>query len=130
MQLPSNLFFGTSIPTCILVLKKNKQDNKVLFINAENEFVKVTNKNKLTDENINKIYEVYKDRKDFDRFSKLVDINDIEAKDFNLAINAYIDTSKEKEIINIDELNEDIEKTVAKTNELRAQIHKIIEELK
>ena len=130
IQLPANLFFGTSIPTCVLVLKKNKKDNKVLFINAENEFVKCKNQNKLSDENIDKLYEVYKDRKEIAKFSKLVTINDIEAKDFNLAINAYVDTSKEKENINIDELNEDIKKTVLKTNELRSQIDKIIEELK
>ena len=68
--------------------------------------------------------------KEIAKFSKLVTINDIEAKDFNLAINAYVDTSKEKENINIDELNEDIKKTVLKTNELRSQIDKIIEELK
>ena len=130
IQLPSNLFFGTSIPTCIIVLKKNKKDNNILFIDAKDEFVKATNKNKLTDDNINKIYETYKDRKDVNKFSKLVSVNDIEANNFNLAVNAYVDTSIEKEVIDIDKLENQIDETVNKIDDLRLKIKNITKEIR
>ena len=130
IQLPSNLFFGTSITTCILVLKKNKKDNNILFIDAKDEFVKVTNKNKLSDENISKIYETYKERKNLDKFSKLVLINDIEKNNFNLAVNSYIDTTIEKEVIDIDKLENQIDETVNKIDDLRLKIKNITKEIR
>ena len=72
IQLPNNLFFGTSIATCIMVLKKNKTDNNTLFIDASNEFVKVTNNNKLTDENIQKIVDEFVSREDIAHFARCV----------------------------------------------------------
>ena len=83
IQLPSNLFFGTSIATCIMVLKKNKQDNKVLFMDASRECIKVTNNNKLTPENIDRIVDVFAARREEAHFSQLASRDDIAAQEYN-----------------------------------------------
>ena len=86
IQLPSNLFFGTSIATCIMVLKKNKADNKTLFIDATNECIKVTNNNKLTQENMDRIVETYAERKEDEHFSHLASYDEIQENDYNLSV--------------------------------------------
>ena len=91
IQLPDNLFYGTSISTCIMVLKKSKTDNSTLFIDASREFVKVTNNNKLTQENIQNILDAFTGRKDIAHFSKLVPNADIAAHDYNLSISTYVE---------------------------------------
>ena len=129
IQLPDNLFFGTSIATCIMVLKKSKADNKVLFINASKECVKVTNNNKLTDENINTIVTECFTRNDVDYFARLVDYDEIVKEEYNLSVSTYVDQEDTSEKIDITKLNAQIAEIVAKENTLRAEIDKIIKEI-
>lgn len=129
IQLPANLFFGTSIATYIMVLKKSKTDNKILFIDASNEFVKVTNNNMLTPENISKIVDVFTNREDIDYFSRLVSYDEILEQDYNLSVTTYIEQEDTSETIDIVELNHTIEETVIKQQELRNEIARIIAEI-
>ena len=129
IQLPSNLFFGTSIATCIMVLKKSKKENSTLFIDASNEFVKVTNSNKLTQKNIDTIIEEYKNRIDTDHFSRLVPNDEIAAQDYNLSVSTYVEQEDLREVIDIKKLNAEIEEIVAREQVLRDEIAKIIEEI-
>lgn len=130
IQLPDNLFYGTSIATCIMVLKKSKSENNTLFIDASKEFVKVTNNNKLTDENIEKIVSTCYERTETEYFSKLVP-NDViaEKEDYNLSVSTYIEQEDTSGKIDITELNAQIAEIVAKENTLRAEIDKIIKEI-
>lgn len=129
IQLPANLFFGTPIATCIMVLKKCKTDNKILFIDASNECIKVTNNNRLTKENIEKIVDVFTQRKDVKHHSSLVSYDEIAKNDFNLSVSSYVETEDTKEVININELNREIDRIVARENVLRAEIDKIVVEI-
>lgn len=129
IQLPDNLFFGTSIATCIMVLSKSKKENKTLFIDASKECVKVTNNNKLTEENINNIFEAYKNKKDKDYYSRLVSNKEIAENDYNLSVSTYVEKEDTREIIDIDKLNKEIEEIVKREDELRKEIDKIIKEL-
>ena len=129
IQLPDNLFFGTSIATCIMVLKKSKKDNSILFIDASKEFVKVTNNNKLTDENIVNIVKIFTDRKDIEYVAKLVPNTEIGENDYNLSVSTYVEKEDTREKIDIVELNKKIQEIVAKENTLRAEIDKIIKEI-
>ena len=129
IQLPGNLFFGTSIATCIMVLKKAKTDSDVLFIDATNECVKVTNNNKLTPENIEKIASQVQSRENVDHFAKLVSRDDIEANDYNLSVSTYVEQEDTREKIDIKELNASLKEIVAKENALRTEIDKIIAEI-
>lgn len=129
IQLPSNLFFGTSIATCIMVMKKNKKDNNVLFIDATNECIKVTNNNKLTPENINKIVTTFAAREEIPHFSHLAKSSDVENNDYNLSVSAYVEPENTREIIDIVELNKQIRDIVERENILRAEIDKIIAEI-
>lgn len=129
IQLPANLFFGTSIATCIMVMKKGKSDNKILFIDATDECIKVTNNNKLTEENIKKIVEVFSSREDTEHFSKLVSYEDIEKNDFNLSVSTYVEAEDRREKIDIEKLNAEIKEIVAREQVLRDEIDKIIAEI-
>ena len=129
IQLPDNLFYGTSIATCIMVLKKSKADNSTLFIDATKECVKVTNNNKLSEENIENILKLFTDRKDVEYVSKLVANSDIEAQDYNLSVSTYVEQEDTREVIDIVELNKNIAEIVARENILRAEIDKIISEI-
>ncbi len=129
IQLPDNLFFGTSIATCIMVLKKSKKDNSTLFIDATNECVKVTNNNKLTDENINNIVEIFTDREDKDYISKLISNEEIAENDYNLSVATYIEREDTTEKIDIIELNKEIDEIVVREQMLRDEIKKIISEI-
>ena len=129
IQLPDNLFFGTSIATCIMVLKKSKADNSTLFIDASNECVKVTNNNKLTAANIESIVKIFSDRKDVDHVAKLVPNSAIAEQDYNLSVSSYVEKEDKREVIDIKKLNADIEKIVARENELRSAIVEIIQDL-
>jgi len=129
IQLPDNLFYGTSIATCIMVLKKSKAENKTLFIDASKECVKVTNNNKLTQENIDKILETYKDKKTITHFSKLVPNSEIAEQDYNLSVSTYVEQEDKREKVDIKALNDEIEKIVAKEQVLREEIDKIIAEI-
>ncbi len=129
IQLPDNLFFGTSIATCIMVLKKSKKDNNILFIDASKEFVKVTNNNKLTDENIEHIVKTFTDRKDIEYVAKLVSNTEIEENDYNLSVSTYVEKEDTREKIDIVKLNEQIKEIVAKEQVLRDEIDKLIKEI-
>lgn len=129
IQLPSNLFFGTSIATYIMVLKKNKTDNKTLFIDASEEFIKVTNNNKLTAENIEKIVNIFKDRTEEKHFSHLASYEEIKEQDFNLSVSTYVEAKDTREVIDIKVLNAEIAKIVEKENYLRQEIDAIIAEI-
>ena len=129
IQLPPDLFFSTTIATCIIVLKKSKTDNKILFIDASAEFVRGGNKNKLTEENRAKILEAFKQRKDIEYFAKLVDNTTIEENSYNIAVSTYVAPKDTREKIDIKKLNTEIAEIVARQNELRAAIDEIVADL-
>lgn len=129
IQLPSNLFFGTSIATCIMVLKKNKSDNRTLFIDATNECIKVTNNNRLTQENMDKIVDTFAQRKEIEHFSHLTSYDEIEENDYNLSVSTYVEAEDTREKIDIVKLNAQIEAIVKKEDELRRAIDEIIAEI-
>jgi type I restriction enzyme M protein len=129
IQLPSNLFFGTSIATCIMVMKKGKNDNKVLFIDATGECVKVTNNNKLTAENIQRIVDTYAGRENIEYFSYLASYEDISENDYNLSVSTYVEAKDTREKIDIVKLNAEIKEIVAREQVLRDEIDKIIAEI-
>lgn len=108
IQLPANLFFGVSIATCIIVLKKNKKDNHVLFVDASEQYVKDGNKNKLTEENQDRIVNAYGDRKEEQYFTKLVSNDDILDNDANLSVSSYVEKEDKREEVDIEELIKEI----------------------
>lgn len=129
IQLPQNLFFGVSIATCIIVLKKSKKENKTLFIDASEKFIHEGNKNKLSPENIKEILDEYTHHKIIPYFSALVDNAKIAENDYNLSVSSYVEAKETRKEIDIKELNERIKKIVTRENELRNEIDKIIAEL-
>lgn len=129
IQLPSNLFFGTPIATCIMVMKKNKTDNRTLFIDASSECVKVTNNNKLTAENIARIVDVFAKHEEIPYFSKLAEYQDIVDNEYNLSVSTYVEAKDTREKIDIVKLNAEIEQIVAREQVLRDEIAKIIAEI-
>jgi len=129
IQLPSNLFFGTSIATCIMVLKKNKADNKTLFIDATKECIKVTKNNKLTPDNIENIVNTFANRKEKAYFSHLASYDEIVENDYNLSVSTYVEVEDTKEKVDIVKLNAEIEEIVKREDELRATIRQIIAEI-
>lgn len=129
IQLPSNLFFGTSIATCIMVMKKGKSDSKTLFIDASNECIKVTNNNKLTEDNISRIVEVFAKREVIKHFSYLATLGEISENEYNLSVSTYVEAEDTREKIDIVKLNEEIERIVERENVLRKEIDRIIKEI-
>jgi len=129
IQLPSNLFFGTSIATCIMVMKKNKNDNKTLFIDATDECVKVTNNNKLTPENIERIVDIFAKRSETAHFSHLAAYEEIVENDYNLSVSTYVEAEDTREHVDIAKLNAEIEEIVAREQVLRDEINTIIAEI-
>jgi len=129
IQLPDNLFFGTSIATCILVLKKSKSENSTLFIDASKECVKVTNSNKLTQENIETIISSYTKRANIDHFILKVPNSEVATKDYNLSVSTYVEQKDTREVIDITRLNAKIDEIVAREQLLRDEIANIISEI-
>lgn len=129
IQLPPNLFYGTTIATCIIVLKKSKKTSDVLFIDASKEFVHVGNLNNLSDENIERIYRTHMNREEIKYFSKLVSNDDIVTNDANLSVSSYVEQEDTREKIDIKELNAQIEQIVAREDELRRAIDAIVADL-
>ena len=129
IQLPPDLFFGTTIATCIIVLKKSKADNATLFIDASAEFVRGGNKNKITDDQRKKILNAFIERKDIDHFAMLVPNQLIAESDYNIAVSSYIEQENTEEETNIKELNACIAQIVKKQNELRTAIDAIVNDL-
>ena len=129
IQLPPDLFFGTTIATCIIVLKKSKKDNKTLFIDASTEFVRGGNKNKLSETNRLKILDAFTTRKDAEYFAKLVDNKTIAENDYNIAVSSYVVGEDTREVVDITDLNAKIAKIVARQNELRTAIDEIVADI-
>ena len=129
IQLPDNLFFGTSIATCIFVLKKNKTDTNILFIDASKEFLKSGNNNVLEPNNIKNILTYYTDRKDCDFISKLASYNSVKENDYNLSVSTYVEKKDTSEVVDIVKLNSKIDEIVSKGNDLRAEIKNIISDI-
>ena len=129
IQLPANLFFGTTIATCIMVMKKGKQDNSILFIDASAQCVKVTNNNRLTPENIDTIVETFTTRKDVQYLCRLVPYDEVKAQGYNLSVSTYVQQEDKREKIDIVKLNAEIRKIVAREQALRDAIDKIIAEI-
>ena len=129
IQLPPDLFFGTSIATCILVLKKNKTDNNILFVDASTEFVRNTNKNKLSDENINNIINLLKERKEVENKSYLATYEEVKENDYNISVNSYLKTNLNEKKIDIKEVNKRLAEIVPRQEQLRKELEEIIREL-
>ena len=129
IQLPDNLFFGTSIATCIMVLKKSKADNSILFIDATEQCVKVTNNNKLTDENIDYIVNCFDNRETKEHFSRLVTYDEVAQNDYNLSVSSYVEQKDTREVIDINKLNAEIKEIVAREEVLRSEIDRIVAEI-
>ena len=129
IQLPPDLFFGTSIATCILVLKKNKTDNNILFVDASDEFVRNTNKNKLSDANIDNIINLLKDRKLLDNKSYLATYEEVKENDYNISVNSYLKANVEDNTINIEEVNKKLAEVVPRQQQIREELEEIIKEL-
>lgn len=129
IQMPSNLFYGTSIQTCLLILRKAKENDKTVFIDASAEFVSATNSNKLSEENIQTIYKWYMDKQEVDHKVKLASIDDIAKEDYNLSISTYVEPEDTREKIDIVKLNADIKEIVKREEKLRASIDEIIAEI-
>ena len=129
IQLPPDLFFGTTIATCIIVLKKSKRDNATLFIDASAEFARSGNKNKLLPAHRQKILDAYTARADAAHFARLVDNGEIAANGYNIAVSSYVAPEDTREAVDIQALNAEIARIVARQAELRTQIDAIVAEL-
>ena len=129
IQLPDNLFFGTSIATCIMVLKKSKSENTTLFIDASKECVKITNSNKLTDKNIQNILNAYTERRDQEHFVKVASNTEIANQEYNLSVSTHVEQKNNREVIDIIKLNAEIEEIVTREQVLRDEIAKVIAEI-
>ena len=128
--LPANIFYGTSIPTCILVMKKcRKEDDNILFIDASKEFEKVKTQNKLRPQHIQKIVETYRDRKEIEKYSHLATLQEVADNDYNLNIPRYVDTFEEEEPIDIKAVMAEIKELEAKRAELDKEIDVYLKEL-
>ena len=112
-----------------MVLKKAKKDNCTLFIDATKECIKITNSNKLTEDNIQNILDVFIGREDVDYVSKLVSNDVIAEGDYNLSVSTYVEQEDTREKVDIVKLNAELKEIVEKENKLRAEIDKIIAEL-
>ena len=129
IQLPSDLFFGTSIATCVLVLKKNKVDNNILFLDATDECVRNGNKNKLSDENINNIISILKDRKSVEKKSYLATYEEIKENKYDISVNTYLKDDGCQPLIDIKEVNEKLNKIIPKQQLIRKELEEIIKEI-
>lgn len=129
IQLPPDLFFGTTIATCIVVLKKSKKDNATLFIDASAEFVRGGAKNKLSEANRKKILDAFVARKDIDHFARLVTNAEIAENDYNIAISSYVEQENTTEAVDIEKLNAHIAEIVIRQNKLRTAIDEIVADL-
>lgn len=121
--LPSNLFYSTGIPTVILVFRKDRKTNDVLFIDASQHFEKDKKQNRLREEDIDLILETYKNRQDVDKLAHVATLDEIKDNDYNLNIPRYVDTFEEEEPIDLDDVN----RQLAEVNEEIARLEKELE---
>ncbi len=129
IQLPANLFFGTPIDTCILVLKKGKKDNRTLFIDASKEFLKVTNNNKLTKQNIDKIVETYTEYKKTDGYSYIASYDEIVNAKYDLSVSNYVKSTESKEKTSIEELEKQIDSITERNRIIKQSIQNLTAEI-
>ncbi|MEL7658166.1 MAG: N-6 DNA methylase, partial [Bacillota bacterium] len=134
--LPANLFYGTSIPACIMVFKKNRAINDVLFIDASGKdsegnfrYIKDKNQNKLGHEHIKNILDAYTVRQDVEKFAHVASYDEIKGNDYNLNIPRYVDTFEEEELIDIEEVQGNIERIKTELAEVESQMEKYLIEL-
>ncbi len=128
--LPANLFYGTSIPACIMVFRKNRKDDEnILFIDASREFDKGKNQNKLTDHNIEKIFATYRDRAEIEKYSHKASLEEIEENEYNLNIPRYVDTFEEEEAIDINEVARELRKLKEEQKKIEEELGKFCDEL-
>ena len=127
--LPGNLFYGTGIPTAILVFKRNRKTTDIIFIDASREFLNSKNQNRLTRENLNKIVFTYNDRKTIDKYSYLASLEEIQENDYNLNIPRYVDTFEEEDPIDIPSVQKEIEQLEGELSELRDKMNGYLKEL-
>ena len=128
--LPENLFYGTGIPTCILVFKKCREANDdILFIDASKDFEKVKNQNKLREEDIDKILNTYENRLEIEKYSHNASLEEIKENDFNLNIPRYVDTFEEEEPIDLNEVISDLREINEEMKDVDAEIKKYCDEL-
>ena len=129
IQLPPDLFFGTTIATCIIVLKKSKQDNAVLFIDASAEFTRVGNKNHLAPEHHKKVLDAYVARQNVEHFARVVPHSAIAENAYNIAVSSYVEREDTRQAVDILELNAEIARIVARQSRLRTEIDAIVADL-
>ncbi len=129
IQLPPDLFFGTTIATCVIVLKKSKADNRILFIDASAEFVRHGNKNKLTDDNQAKVLHAFSARMETEHFTRLIDRSEIAANGYNIAVSSYVEVKDTRTATDITALNAEIAEIVARQTELRAEIDAVVADI-
>ena len=127
--LPSNMFFNTSIPTCIIVLKKHREGRDVLFIDASKQFVKEKKQNVMNDEHIDHVLELYNNRKNVDKEAYVASYEDIVANDYNLNIPRYVDTSEEEEEVDLAALISDIKETDKSIKETNSAFISMLKDL-
>lgn len=127
--MPGNLFFGTSIPTTVIILKKNRETRDVLFIDASNDFVKGKNQNKLSIENIDKVVETYRKRGDIEKYSHVASFEEIKENDFNLNIPRYVDTFEEAEEVDMENIGVGIKAIRKEKAELESSLYEMISSL-
>jgi type I restriction enzyme M protein len=130
IQLPPNLFFGVTIATCVIVLKKSKKDNSVLFIDASDEFIRAGTKNKLDEQNQKKVLDAFNARGDIEHFATLVSNSEIAENNYNLSIQRYVEAKDLREAIDIEALNAEIAEVVARQSDLRGRLDAIVADLK
>ena len=130
--LPANLFYGTSIPTCVLVFKGRKargECSDVLFIDASSDFEKGKNQNKLTSDNITKIIETYHEREHVDKYAHVASLEEIKENDYNLNIPRYVDTFEEEEVVPLSEVAQELTQVRAEIEATSASLFKLLGEL-
>jgi type I restriction enzyme M protein len=127
--LPGNLFYGTGIPTAILVFKRGRKTTDVMFIDASREFQNNKNQNKLTRENLDRIVETYREKKIIDKYSYLASLDEIKENDYNLNIPRYVDTFEEEEPVDIHAVQKEIEQLEGELDELRGKMNGYLKEL-
>lgn len=127
IQLPEDMFFGTTIATCILVLKRSaKTDTDILFIDATDEYIRVTNRSVMSEDQRKKVLDVYAKREDIDYFARRVSLDEIKTMDYNLTVGMYVEREDTREVIDIDQLEADIAETVKREADLRQEIDGLV----
>lgn len=127
--LPANLFYGTSIPTVVLVFKKGRERQDIFFIDASNDFEKGKNQNNLTDENVDKILETLEKREDVDKYAHRAEVAEILENEYNLNIPRYVDTFEEEPPVDVDKLVKEMGEADVKINDLQSELSGMMADL-